>query len=58
MTQSTLTICFESPFWVGIYERVDGDRYEVCKILEQREAEKERQFALRQQKKREKHRGH
>ncbi len=32
MARSTLTVFFENPFWVGIYERVDGDRYEVCKI--------------------------
>ena len=23
---------FEAPFWIGLYERIDGDRYEVCKI--------------------------
>lgn len=27
-----LTILFESPFWIGIYEREDNGRYEVCKI--------------------------
>ncbi len=32
MVQSALTVFFESPFWVGVYERTDGDRYEVCKI--------------------------
>ena len=108
MARSTLTVFFENPFWVGVYERVDGDRYEVCKITfgaqpkdyevwdfllknwsklkfsppikaerveerkinpkrmqrvrktisrEQREEEKERQYELRQQKKRDKHRG-
>lgn len=30
--RSSLTILFESPFWVGIYERMDGELYEVCKI--------------------------
>lgn len=29
---STLTILFQEPFWVGIFERLDGDRYQVCKI--------------------------
>jgi hypothetical protein len=29
---STLTIYFEDPFWMGIYERGDGDRVSVCKI--------------------------
>ena len=125
--KSSLTILFEAPFWIGLYERIDGDKYEVCKITfgaepkdyevydfllknwqtlkfsppvkadrieereinsqlqdrgigtkaqqalklqheqnklerkiqsrEQREAEKERQYALRQEKKKAKHRG-
>ena len=29
---STLTILFETPFWIGLYERECGGRYEVCKI--------------------------
>jgi len=29
---SKLTVLFEEPFWIGLYERVDGGRYEVCKI--------------------------
>lgn len=24
---------FEAPFWVGVYEREDGERYEACKII-------------------------
>lgn len=31
-TKSTLTVLFEDPFWIGLYERIDDDRYEVCKI--------------------------
>ena len=27
-----LTVCFEDPFWVGIYEREDGGMLEACKI--------------------------
>lgn len=30
--RGSLTIMFEDPFWIGLYERVDQDRYEVCKI--------------------------
>lgn len=30
--KSSLTILFENPFWIGLYERMDGDQYEVCKI--------------------------
>ncbi len=30
--QSRLTILFEAPFWIGLYERIEHGRYEVCKI--------------------------
>lgn len=30
--KSSLTVLFENPFWIGLYERMDGNRYEVCKI--------------------------
>ena len=30
--KAVLTVLFEDPFWVGIYERSAGGRYEVCKI--------------------------
>lgn len=30
--KTSLTILFETPFWIGLYERIDDDRYEVCKI--------------------------
>lgn len=29
---SRLTILFEAPFWVGLYERFEGEAYSVCKI--------------------------
>jgi len=32
LASSSLTVFFEDPFWVGIYERVYSDSYEVCKI--------------------------
>ena len=32
MFKSSLTIMFEDPFWIGLYERSDEGRYEVCKI--------------------------
>lgn len=28
----SLTIMFEAPFWIGLYERYDDGYYEVCKI--------------------------
>ena len=32
MAKSRLTVLFEDPFWIGLYEREDAGRYEVCKI--------------------------
>jgi hypothetical protein len=31
-TASTLTVLFDDPFWVGVYERVTDGKLEVCKI--------------------------
>lgn len=136
LNKSKFTVFFDEPFWVGIFERMEGDKLSVCKVTfgaeptdaqiyafllshynklkfskpikaeqkqkadnpkrriknaskmlknngigtksqqalkkqheemkierkslskEQREAEKQRQFELRQQKRREKHKGH
>lgn len=30
--KGSLTVLFEAPFWVGIYERTISGEYEVCKI--------------------------
>lgn len=30
--KSSLTILFKAPFWIGLYERTDSGKYEVCKI--------------------------
>ena len=30
---STLTVTFEDPFWIGLYEREEDGQYQVCKIL-------------------------
>lgn len=27
-----ITVLFEQPFWIALFERSDGRRYEVCKI--------------------------
>lgn len=29
----TMTVLFEEPFWIGIYEREDGENYQAAKIL-------------------------
>lgn len=31
-SKNSLTVLFEPPFWVGIYERIEDGRYQVCKI--------------------------
>lgn len=31
-TKISLTVLFENPFWIGLYERIECDEYEVCKI--------------------------
>ena len=30
--ESVLTVFFEEPFWVGVFERT-GSKYEVCKVI-------------------------
>lgn len=32
VSKSSLTIFFEDPFWVGLYERMDEGKCQVCKI--------------------------
>lgn len=32
LVQSCLTVLFEEPFWIGLYERRYNGYYEVCKI--------------------------
>lgn len=31
-TSLTLTVFFDDPFWVGVFERVDGETLSVCKV--------------------------
>ena len=33
MHRSTLTILFQDPFWIGLYEREEDGRYQVCRIV-------------------------
>ena len=33
MGTSKLTILFEDPFWIGLYEREDDTGYAVCRIV-------------------------
>ena len=30
--ESSLTVLFEPPFWVGLYERMEDGKYQACKI--------------------------
>ena len=53
-----LTVWFADPFWVGVYER-EARRAERAQRHRQRDAaEEERRFRLRQERKKEKRRGH
>ena len=96
--KTSLTVFFEDPFWVGVFERVDDGKLSVCKVTfgalrnvrkqterrgigtksqqalqlqreelktehrqisrEQRNAEAQRRFEMKQMKKKEKRRGH
>ena len=33
MGTSRLTILFDDPFWIGLYEREDDTEYSVCRIV-------------------------
>ena len=30
--ETTLTVFFEEPFWVGVFERTEGGKLSVCKV--------------------------
>lgn len=32
METISLTVLFDEPFWIGLFERFDGRKYEVCKV--------------------------
>ena len=31
--RAKLTVLFDPPFWVGVFERESGDRYEACRVV-------------------------
>ncbi|MDL2325285.1 YjdF family protein [Ruminococcaceae bacterium OttesenSCG-928-A16] len=31
--ESRFTVFFDDPFWVGVYERVAGNKLQVCKVI-------------------------
>lgn len=31
--KAKLTVLFDPPFWVGLFERVNGGRYEACRVV-------------------------
>ena len=47
-----LTVFFENQFWIGVFERIENGK------KEQKEAEEQRMFELKQRKRLEKHKGH
>ena len=32
MDKVTLTVFFDNPFWVGVFERVEGGKLSACKV--------------------------
>lgn len=32
-TEAKLTVFFEDPFWVGVFERIDNGRLSVCRVV-------------------------
>lgn len=32
LVECSLTVLFEAPFWIGLYERYCGEKYQACKI--------------------------
>ena len=47
--EGTLTVYFDEPFWVGIFERCDNGRLSVCKVTFRAEPKEQEiyEFALR-----------
>lgn len=33
LNKSKFTVFFDEPFWVGIFERMEGDKLSVCKVI-------------------------
>ena len=31
--KAKLTVLFDPPFWVGLFEREHGGRYEACRVV-------------------------
>ena len=31
--RASLTVCFEPPFWVALYQREEGDGFQVCRVV-------------------------
>ena len=32
LSKSSFTVFFDEPFWIGVFERIEGDRLSVCKV--------------------------
>ena len=32
-TEAKLTVYFDEPFWVGVFEELDGKRLSVCRVV-------------------------
>ena len=32
VSEHTLTILFEDPFWIGLFEKIEDNQMQVCKV--------------------------
>ncbi len=58
--ETRLTVLYEEPVWIGVSEKVENGKLTAAKHTfgaEPSMEEKQRRFELKQQKKRDKHRG-
>ncbi len=58
-----LTVYFEDGFWHGLFEQVYRESYQVCRVTfgqssVQKQLLKQEKFERKQQKRRDKHKGH
>ena len=49
LVESKLTIYFEEPFWVGVFEELEGDKLSACRMVFGAEPGTKSQQALQKQ---------
>ena len=46
LSQIKLTVLFDEPFWIGVFETIEGTQYKVCKVTFGAEPKDEEIFEL------------